>query len=147
MARPSILDFFGNKDSRANFPGFLGANSLFPKKSITNGDFFRWEYLWPRLADYFRLPVAPPLRLPLTQFMSDKEPLWRSMVQKHNLQNYSFQDAAAWPFGEAVFNIEYDVMSGTTKSRNFGFHEVGRTEEMLIRLMTEFQRQRFIPTP
>ena len=115
--------------------------------NITNGNFHRWEYLWPRLADYFRLSVAPPLRLPLAQFMLDKEPLWRSMVQKHNLQNYSFRDAAAWPFGEAVFNIEYDVMSDTTKARRFGFHEVVETEEMLIRLMTDFQRLRFIPTP
>jgi nucleoside-diphosphate-sugar epimerase len=113
--------------------------------NITNGDFHRWEYLWPRLADYFQLPVAPPLRLPLTEFMLDKEPLWRSMVQKYNLQDYSFQDAAAWPFGEAVFNIEYDVMSDTTKARRFGFHEVVDTEEMLLRLMTEFQKLRFIP--
>jgi nucleoside-diphosphate-sugar epimerase len=115
--------------------------------NITNGDFHRWEYLWPRLADYFRLPVAPPLRLPLCQFMSDKEPLWRSMVEKYNLLDYSFQDAAAWPFGEAVFNIEYDVMSDTTKAKKFGFHEVVCTEEMLIRLMVGFQKLRFIPTP
>jgi nucleoside-diphosphate-sugar epimerase len=115
--------------------------------NITNGDFHRWESLWPRLAEFFRLPLAPPLRLPLTQFMSDKEPLWRSMVQKHNLLDYSFQDAAAWPFAEAVFNIEYDVMSDTTKARRFGFHEVVDTEEMLLRLMKDFQTLRFIPTP
>jgi nucleoside-diphosphate-sugar epimerase len=114
--------------------------------NITNGDFHRWEHLWPRLADYFRLPLAPPLRLPLTQFMSDKELLWRSMVQKYNLLDYSFQDAAAWPFAEAVFNIEYDVMSDTTKARRFGFHDVVDTEEMLLRQINEFQKLRFIPT-
>jgi nucleoside-diphosphate-sugar epimerase len=115
--------------------------------NITNGDFHRWEYIWPRLADYFQLPAAPPLRLPLTQFMLDKEPLWRSMVQKYNLLDYSFQDAASWPFAEAVFNIEYDVMSDTTKARRFGFHEVVDTETMLTRLMNDFQELRFIPTP
>jgi nucleoside-diphosphate-sugar epimerase len=115
--------------------------------NITSGDFHRWEYLWPRLAEFFRLPLAPPLRLPLAQFMSDKEPLWRSMVQKHNHLNYSFQDAAAWAFGEAIFNIEYDVMSDTTKARRFGFHEVVDTEEMLLRLMKDFQKRQFIPTP
>jgi hypothetical protein len=99
------------------------------------------------VADFFRLPLASPLRLPLTQFMSDKESLWRSMVQKHNLLDYSFKDAAAWPFGEAIFNIEYDVMSDTAKSRRFGFHEVVDTEEMLLRQMREFQKMRFIPTP
>lgn len=115
--------------------------------NITNGDFHRWEHLWPRLAEFFQLPCAPPLRLPLTQFMSDKGPLWRSMVQKDALLDYSFQDAAAWPFAEAIFNIEYDVMSDTTKARRFGFHEVVDTEEMLLRLMKDFQKRRFIPTP
>jgi nucleoside-diphosphate-sugar epimerase len=115
--------------------------------NITNGDFHRWENLWPRLAEFFRLPLAPPLRLPLTQFMADKESLWRAMVQRYGLLDYSFRDAAAWPFGEAVFNIEYDVMSDTTKARRFGFQEVVDTEEMLLRQMHNFQEMRFIPTP
>jgi hypothetical protein len=55
--------------------------------------------------------------------MSDKEPVWNSLVEKHNLLNYTFREAAAWPFGEAVFNLGYDVMSDTTKSRRFGFYE------------------------
>lgn len=114
--------------------------------NITNGDFQRWEHIWPRLAEFFHLPLAPPLRLPLAQFMSDKEPLWRSIVRKYNLLEYSFQEAASWPFAEAIFNIEYDVMSDTTKARRFGFHEVEDTEEMLIRLMTDFQQRRFIPS-
>ena len=113
--------------------------------NITNGDFNRWENVWPRLAEFFQLPYAPPLRLPLTQFMLDKESLWQSMVQKYNLLDYSFEQAAAWPFAEAIFNIEYDVMSDTTKARQFGFHEVVDTEEMLGRLMKDFQQRRFIP--
>jgi nucleoside-diphosphate-sugar epimerase len=115
--------------------------------NITNGDFQRWEHLWPRLADHFRIPVAPPLRLPLAQFMSDKESLWRDMVRRYGLLDYPFRDVAAWPFGEAIFNIEYDVMSGTTKARRFGFHEVVDTEEMLMRMMGDFQARRLIPTP
>jgi nucleoside-diphosphate-sugar epimerase len=113
--------------------------------NITNGGFSRWEHLWPRLAEFFRIPYAPPQRFPLATFMSDKETLWRAMVRKYNLLDYSFQHAAAWPFGEAVFNIEYDVMSDTTKSRQFGFHECVDTEEMLLRLLRQFQQMRFIP--
>src|SRR6516165_4822036 len=105
----------------------------------------RWIHLWPRLADFFGMALAPPQRLPLTGFMSDKESIWRTTVEKHGLLDYSFQDAAAWPFGEAIFNLEYDVMSDTTKARQFGFHEVIDTEEMLLRLLSEFQIMRFIP--
>lgn len=114
--------------------------------NITNGDFDRWENLWPRIAQFFRMEYAPPQRLPLTLFMSDKEPVWNSLVKKHNLLNYTFREAAAWAFGEAVFNLGYDVMSDTTKSRRFGFHEWVETEEMLMRLFRQFQKIRFIPS-
>ena len=30
--------------------------------NIANGDLFRWSELWPKLAAYFGLEVAPPLR-------------------------------------------------------------------------------------
>jgi nucleoside-diphosphate-sugar epimerase len=114
--------------------------------NITNGDFDRWENLWPRIAHFFKLEYAPPQRLPLTIFMSDKEPLWNNLVKKYNLLNYTFGQAAAWPFADAVFNLGYDVMSDTTKSRRFGFHGWVETEEMLMRLFTQFQKMRFIPS-
>lgn len=114
--------------------------------NITNGDFNRWENIWPRLAEFFKMEYAPPQHLPLAQFMSDKEALWNSLVKKHDLLDYSFQEAAAWPFGEAIFNLGYDVMTDTTKARRFGFHEYVDTEEMLLRLFTQFQQMRFIPS-
>ena len=114
--------------------------------NITNGDFDRWENLWPRIAEFFKIEYAPPQRLPLSVFMSDKEPNWNNLVKKHNLLNYTFRDAAAWPFADAVFNLGYDVMSDTTKSRRFGFHEWVETEEMLMRLFSQFQKMRFIPS-
>ena len=114
--------------------------------NITNGDFNRWENLWPRLADFFKMEYAPPQYFPLTQFMSDKEPLWNALVKKHNLLNYTFQQASAWPFGEAIFNLGYDVMADTTKVRRFGFYEWVDTEEMLLRLFAQFQQMRFIPS-
>ncbi len=113
--------------------------------NITNGDFNRWEHLWPHLADFFRMETAPPQRFPLATFMSDKEPVWKRIVSRHQLLDYSFQQAAAWSFGEAVFNLEYDILSDTTKSRRFGFHEWIDTEEMLLRLFAQFQKMRFIP--
>ena len=115
------------------------------KPNITNGDFNRWEHLWPRLAEFFHMSYAPPQRIPLTQLMSDKEPVLQKLVSKHNLLQYKFQEAAAWPFAEVIFNIDYDVMSDTTKCRQCGFHEFVDTEEMLMRLFTRFQKMRFIP--
>ena len=114
--------------------------------NITNGDFSRWSNLWPRLANYFKMEYAPPQHLPLTQFMSDKAAIWQRLAKQHNLLDYSFEQAVSWPFGEAIFNIEYDIMSDTTKSRKSGFLEWVDTEEMLVRLFTQFQKIRFIPS-
>lgn len=113
--------------------------------NITNGGFDRWEHVWPRLAEFFKMPLAPPQRFPLTQFMSDKGLIWDLVVKKYDLLPYSFRDAASWQFGEAIFNIEYDVMSDTTKSRQFGFCEAVDNEEMLLRMMQQFRTMRFIP--
>jgi hypothetical protein len=66
--------------------------------------------------------------------------------QKYHLFAYPYKYAAARPFGEAIFNLEYDVMSATTKSRQFGFHEAIDTEEMLLRPLAQFQKMGFIPT-
>jgi len=112
--------------------------------NITNGDFNRWTNLWPRVAEFFKMDYAPPQRYP--EFMSDKEPVWTRLVKKYDLLEYSFKDAVSWPFGEAVFNLEYDVMSHTTKSRQYGFLEWVDTEEMLFRLFAQFQKTRFIPS-
>ena len=114
--------------------------------NITNGDFDRWQNIWPQLARFFKMDYAPPQHLPLTQFMSDKESVWKAIVKKYSLLDYAFHQAAAWPFGEAIFNLEYDIMSDTTKSRRFGFLEWVDTEEMLVRLFSQFQRMRFIPS-
>ena len=34
--------------------------------NITNGDYFRWKYLWPRIAAMFDMPAADPIPTPLT---------------------------------------------------------------------------------
>ena len=46
--------------------------------------------------EVFQNGYGPPQRLPLTLFMSDKEPVWNRLVKKHSLLDYTFQEAAAW---------------------------------------------------
>ncbi len=113
--------------------------------NITNGDLVRWQYVWPRLAEFFGMPYGTPQRFPLALFMSDKGRLWDAMVKKYGLLPYGFHEAASWPFAEFVFNIEYDVISDMTKARQFGFCEAVDTEEMLLRLCAQFRKMRFIP--
>jgi len=113
--------------------------------NITNGDYFRWQHVWPRIAAAFDMPVGEPQPHSLVQFMADKAPLWDAMVKKHGLKPYRFDEIAAWPFGDYVFNCDWDVMSNVTKSRRHGFHAVVDSEEMFVRLLARFRQERILP--
>ena len=113
--------------------------------NITNGDYFRWANLWPRIAEVFEMPVAEPQTISLVAHMADKAPLWDTLVKQHDLQPYRFEEIVAWPFGDYVFGCDWDVMTSVTKSRQHGFHDVVDTEEMFVRLLRQFRTERIVP--
>ena len=113
--------------------------------NITNGDYFRWQNLWPKLAAAFDMPAGGVETLSLTAQMADKAPLWRAMTEKHGLKSYAFDELVAWPFADYVFGCDWDVMSDVTKSRRFGFNDVVDSEEMFVRLMRQFRAERIVP--
>lgn len=118
------------------------ANQAF---NVTNGDLYRWENLWPKIAQFFGMEVGPPQHINLQQFMQDKEPVWQRIVQRHGLQPYKFEEIAAWKFGDFVFSAEWDVISDMGKARRAGWTEAVDTEEMFLRLFAEFRRGKIIP--
>jgi nucleoside-diphosphate-sugar epimerase len=113
--------------------------------NITNGDFFRWVNVWPRIAEVFDMPWQPPQTIKLTEMMADKGPLWERMRAKYDLQPYRYEDLAAWAFGDYVFGTDWDVMTDTLKIRRAGFHEYEDTEEMLVRMLADFRRRKIVP--
>jgi nucleoside-diphosphate-sugar epimerase len=118
------------------------ANEAF---NVTNGDYFRWQHLWPRIAGCFGMEVGPPVPLRLAEFMADKGTLWDDLVRRHGLRPHRYEQVASWPFGDFVFGCEYDVISDVTKARLFGFHEAVDTEEMFARMFRGLKEQRYIP--
>jgi len=113
--------------------------------NITNGDYFRWCHVWPRIAEVFEMPAAEPRPVSLVESMKDKAGLWEAMGEKHRLQPYRFDELVAWPFGDYVFSCNWDVMSDLTKSRLHGFHRVVDSEEMFVRLLRRFREERIVP--
>lgn len=118
------------------------ANQAF---NITNGDFFRWQHLWPRFAAFFAMEAGPVHTVRLGEFMAEKEPVWQAIVERHGLEPHAYADIAAWPFADYVWGCEWDVMSSTTKARQFGFHDVVDSEEMFLRLFARLRADRVIP--
>jgi nucleoside-diphosphate-sugar epimerase len=113
--------------------------------NITNGDLFRWSSMWPKIAAFFDLDVAPPLQLTLTDVMADKTSLWDEMTRRHQLEPTPYSDVSSWQFGDFVFGWDYDVIADTSKSRRAGFHEYADTETMFLRIFQNLRDQRLIP--
>jgi nucleoside-diphosphate-sugar epimerase len=118
------------------------ANEAF---NVANGDLFRWNRMWPVVAEAFGLEVAPGLPMSLSDAMADKEPVWDAMVARHGLSPTPYADVSSWAFGDFVFSWDYDMFADTSKSRRFGFHSYVDTEQMLLRLFDDLRRRRIIP--
>ncbi|MFK4082792.1 SDR family oxidoreductase [Kribbella sp. NPDC020789] len=118
------------------------ANQAF---NIANGDLFRWSELWPKIAGWFEMEVAPPLQLSLQDVMADKEPAWKQLQATHGLAATTFAEVSSWPFADFVFGWDYDFFADGSKARRAGFHEYVATDEMFFRIFAELRRQRVIP--
>jgi nucleoside-diphosphate-sugar epimerase len=113
--------------------------------NVTNGDYFRWENVWPQFADWFAMPLAPPQTIRLVQFMADKGPLWETMKAKYGLAPYAYEQVAAWGFGDAAFHRHWDSISNVNKLKKFGFLDWVDSETMFLGLFNEMRAARLIP--
>jgi hypothetical protein len=74
--------------------------------NVTNGDFFRWQHVWPQIAGDFGLPFGDVQAIALTDFMADKEPVWQRIVDRYELRPTSYREVAAWPFADYGFGCD-----------------------------------------
>lgn len=118
------------------------ANEAF---NITNGDIFRWEDMWPHVAAYFGMDMAPAQRIDLPLMMADKAGLWADLVRRHGLQEIAYEQLVNWNYGAFVFTPEYDIISSMTKARRLGFHDVVDSKEMFLGQFDQLRQERVIP--
>ncbi|CAK0782935.1 hypothetical protein CVIRNUC_006130 [Coccomyxa viridis] len=113
--------------------------------NISNGDVFRFEQLWPALADWFGVEVAPPLKIPLTTFMPQHKELWSRIRQKYHLKDYPYDKLHQADFAEAWLSFPTDAFADCTKLRKAGFELSMWSEECLISKLNELAREKAIP--
>ena len=118
------------------------ANQAF---NITNGDLFRWNEMWPAIARYFKLEVAPPLPLALDTVMADKQAACDEIIARHELAPTPYRDVSSWAFGDAVFSWDYDLIADGSKARRHGFHHYADTAEMFTRIFDDMRARKIIP--
>ena len=113
--------------------------------NITNGDYFRWQHMWPRIAKMFDMEIADPIPIPLRVYMADKASLWDEIIRKYRLQAISYDQVASWPFADAIFGSCYDNFASTIKARRAGFPDCIDTEEMFGQFFAGLRSEQVIP--
>ncbi|CAA2160672.1 hypothetical protein MBRA_05828 [Methylobacterium brachiatum] len=113
--------------------------------NITNGDYFRWQHMWPRIARMFGMDWADPIPMPLATYMADKGTLWDRMTERYGLQPIPYDKVASWPFGDFIFASGFDNISSTIKARQAGFHACIDTEDMFRNQFRHLSDLKVIP--
>ena len=118
--------------------------------NVGNGDMFRWKYMWPALANYFRLKLAGPQPYSLKEFLSDKQPLWSAITSKYGLKAFPFERTPEWAQGafsppNSRLGCEYDFISDTIRVRQAGFTECIDSEQMFLGMFDRFRAEKLIP--
>lgn len=120
--------------------------------NITNGDVFRWQDLWPTIADCFGMRTGEPQRLLLSEQLYGEEALWQRIVRQHGLQPHSIRDLAGDSlfYADALFNSYTDrtpppSLLSTIKLRQAGFPHCIDTGAMLRRWFKRLAALKILP--
>jgi len=113
--------------------------------NVSNGGLFRWEHMWPRIANALGMRVGPVRDIKLVEAMADKGELWSRMTARYDLRPIPYDQLVDWSFADFQWRMNYDHISDTTKLFRAGFTEMVDDEEMMLRMLRDMREQRVIP--
>ena len=113
--------------------------------NVTDSCQFRWKWLWPRIAAHFNLPAGDVRPLNLSEWMKDKDPAWKRIVQRHSLVPNALQGAGTWAFADFLWGLDCDNFTDTTKIRLHGFHGVVDTGTQILAYLQRYRDSRLLP--
>jgi nucleoside-diphosphate-sugar epimerase len=113
--------------------------------NVSNGDVYRWRELWKELAAFYDLPIAEPIALSTVSEMSEKTPLWDSMVARYGLHVTPYAQIANWAFVDWMLNFREETIQSTIKIRQAGFADCIDTHQSFRRQLTRLRDLRVIP--
>lgn len=113
--------------------------------NVTNGDFFRYQNLWPVFAGFFGLEAGGVETVDMPTRMAGADALWDKIVAREGLQKHPLSQLVNWNFANYAFSNDWDVMSDTTKCRRFGFLEFLDSEEMFLDLFRDLKSNKIVP--
>jgi nucleoside-diphosphate-sugar epimerase len=120
------------------------ANEAF---NIVNGDIFRWNWMWERIAAWFELEPAPfdgSIR-PLEEQMAGDADIWKRMAERDGLAERDLARLASPWHTDADLGRPVEVVTDMSKSRRLGFTAYQPTDSAFIRLFEQLRADRLIP--
>lgn len=115
--------------------------------NITNGDYFRWSWLWRRLAAWFGVQAAGYAGeiQPLERIMANDHDTWRRIAQKHGLREPELGRLVSPWHTDLDLGRPIEVMTDMANSRRLGFSAWQSTEDSFFDLFTALRAERLIP--
>ena len=115
--------------------------------NITNGDYFRWSWLWPRLAAWFGVEAGgfDGTLHPLEAAMANDAPLWREIAARYQLKVPELSQLASPWHTDLDLGRPIEVMTDMSKSRKLGFTIYQATEDSFFDLFAQLRADRLIP--
>jgi hypothetical protein len=123
--------------------------------NVSNGEVFRWKYIWPLLASYFGVewegpqkdPNNPNVHLTLTKIldMMDAHKAWNNNANEAGLREKDLSNLITPQFVDSLFSRKWDVFSNTALIRMFGFKDFIPTELSYFRLFDQLKEHNVIP--
>ncbi|HEY0287405.1 MAG TPA: SDR family oxidoreductase [Pseudomonas sp.] len=126
----------------ATTPG--AANQAF---NITNGDVFRWSWMWGRIAKYFDLvPADYPQQLsPLETQMAGDQAAWSKIVTEHGLKEADINRLISPWHTDADLGRPIEVVTDMSKSRALGFTDFQASDQAFFDVFEQLRKERLIP--
>ncbi|WP_267433413.1 SDR family oxidoreductase [Sphingomonas sp. GM_Shp_1] len=115
--------------------------------NVVNGDVFRWQWMWGRIAEWFGVTPAPfdgTVR-PLEQQMADEAALWRRIAEREGLVETDLNRLASPWHTDADLGRPIEVVTDMSKSRRLGFIDYRPTDDAFYALFEQLRQDRLIP--
>ncbi|WP_230480686.1 SDR family oxidoreductase [Sphingomonas sp. Leaf21] len=115
--------------------------------NVVNGDVFRWQWMWSRIADWFGLEAAPfdGVVRPLERQMAEDAPLWHRIAAREGLIEPDLGRLASPWHTDADLGRPIEVVTDMSKSRRLGFNGYRPTDDAFFALFERLRQERLIP--
>jgi nucleoside-diphosphate-sugar epimerase len=115
--------------------------------NVVNGDVFRWQWMWSRIANWFGLAATPfdGVVRPLEEQMADDAGIWRIIAEREGLAEPDLSRLASPWHTDADLGRPIEVVTDMSKSRRLGFTGYQPTDDAFFALFERLRAARLIP--